>query len=98
MPSVVISERGEERVRGGHPWVYRADVVDVDAVGGDIVSVIGPRRRPIGSALFSDRSQIAIRMLSRSDAPAGESLIRARLESAIAYRTSLTLDASACRL
>ena len=98
MPIVVISERGEERVRGGHPWVYRADVVDVDAVGGDIVSVIGSRRRPIGSALFSDRSQIAIRMLSRSDAPAGESLIRARLESAIAYRTSLTIDASACRL
>ena len=29
MPSVVISARGEQRVRGGHPWIYRADVVDV---------------------------------------------------------------------
>ena len=28
-PTVVISARGEERLRGGHPWIYRADVADV---------------------------------------------------------------------
>jgi len=55
MPSVVISARGEQRVRAGHPWIYRTDVVDVSATGGDIVSVIGPRNRRIGAALFSDR-------------------------------------------
>jgi 23S rRNA (cytosine1962-C5)-methyltransferase len=110
MPSVVISARGEQRVRSGHPWVYRTDVVDVNAVGGDIVQVIGPahpaspkRRsreggRTIGYALFSDQSQIAIRMLSRGDAPADESLIRARLQTSIGYRTSLALDANAYRL
>src|SRR5262245_53598068 len=38
-PSVVVSNRGEQRIRAGHPWIYRADVVDVDASGGDIVSV-----------------------------------------------------------
>jgi 23S rRNA (cytosine1962-C5)-methyltransferase len=98
-PSVVISARGEQRVRSGHPWIYRADVVGVDAAGGAIVQVIGPRNRTIGSALFSDRSQIAIRMLTRGEATlADESLIRSRLESAIAYRSSLQLQASACRL
>src|SRR5687767_11010811 len=79
MPSVVISARGEQRVRSGHPWIYRADVVDVHASGGDLVQVIGPRRRTIGYALFSDRSQIPIRMLTRGDAPADGSLVRARL-------------------
>jgi len=52
-PSVVISARGEQRVRAGHPWIYRTDVVDVSATSGEIVEVIGPRHRKIGNALFS---------------------------------------------
>ena len=96
--SVTISARGEQRVRHGHPWIYRADVVEVDATGGDLVQVIGTRRRTIGSALFSDRSQIAVRMLTRGEEPADESLVRARLDAAIRYRASLQLDATAYRL
>lgn len=96
--TVTISARGEQRVRGGHPWIYRTDVVDVDAAGGDIVQVLGPRHRTIGYALFSDRSQIPIRMLSRGEAAADESLIRTRLETAMRYRESLQLDADAYRL
>ena len=98
MPSVIISARGEQRLRSGHPWIYRADVAGVDAAGGDIVDVIGPRRRTLGSAFFSDRSQISLRMLSRGEILADEGLIRARLEAAIAYRASLGLDATAFRL
>jgi 23S rRNA (cytosine1962-C5)-methyltransferase len=96
--SVVISSRGEDRVRNGHPWIYRADVVDVHADGGEIVQVIGPRRRTIGYAFFSDRSQIPIRMLTRGEAVAGLPLIRTRIQNALAFRTSLELDATACRL
>jgi 23S rRNA (cytosine1962-C5)-methyltransferase len=95
---VVISARGEQRVRGGHPWIYRTDVVDVHAEGGAIVQVIGPRQRTIGYALFSDRSQIAIRMLTRGEAEAGLPLLRTRLEAAIAVRAALDLDATAYRL
>ncbi|HKH70549.1 MAG TPA: class I SAM-dependent rRNA methyltransferase [Vicinamibacterales bacterium] len=98
MPSVVINARGEQRVRGGHPWIYRADVVDVDADGGDIVEVIGPRKRTIGQALFSDRSQIPIRMLTLGNEPADEALLRSRLQRAIEFRQSLQLDATAYRL
>ena len=98
MSRVVISARGEQRVRAGHPWIYRADVVDVAAGPGDIVQVIGPRQRTIGYALFSDRSQIAIRMLSRGETAADESLLRARLQAAIAYRASLQIDATAFRV
>jgi 23S rRNA (cytosine1962-C5)-methyltransferase len=98
MASVVISARGEQRIRAGHPWIYRADVVDVDAAGGDIVQVIGPRRRTLGAALFSDRSQIPIRMLTHGEAPADASLLRARLSRAIAVREGLAIDATAYRL
>ena len=98
MSSVVITARGEQRLRTGHPWIYRADVADVDAAGGDIVAVIGPRRRTLGHALFSDRSQIPIRMLVRGDAPFDVSMLRPRLERAIRFRDTLKLDATAYRL
>ena len=97
-PCVTISARGEQRVRSGHPWIYRADVVDVDADGGELVQVLGPRQRLLGHALFSDRSQIAIRMLARGEQRVDESLIRDRIEAAMTYRTSLRLDATAYRL
>jgi 23S rRNA (cytosine1962-C5)-methyltransferase len=97
-PSVVISARGEQRIRSGHPWIYRADVTEAAADGGAIVEVIGPRHRTLGHALFSDRSQITLRMLALGDGVAGLGLIRARLERAIAFRQSLNIDASAYRL
>ncbi len=97
--SVVISARGELRVRGGHPWIYRTDVVDVRAAAGDIVQVIGPRRRTIGYALFSDQSQIPIRMLTHGEGVvADEALVRGRLQQAIHFRQFLALDATAYRL
>jgi 23S rRNA (cytosine1962-C5)-methyltransferase len=98
VPSVTISSRGEQRIRAGHPWIYRADVTGVDAAGGDVVDVVGPRARHIGTALFSDQSQIAIRMLSVGEAHDVKGLVRARLERAIAFRASLALDATAYRL
>ena len=94
----MISARGEQRVRGGHPWIYRTDVTDVQATGGDTVRVLGPRQRTIGQALFSDQSQIPIRMLTHGDVVADEALIRSRLLRAFQFRESLALDATAWRL
>jgi 23S rRNA (cytosine1962-C5)-methyltransferase len=99
MPSsVVISSRGEDRLRGGHPWIYRSDVFEVKAVAGDIVAVRSRRGQLLGSALYSDRSQIAIRMLTYGEAPADDALIRRRLETAVQFRSTLHIDASAFRL
>lgn len=99
MPStVVVSARGADRVESGHPWIYRSDVVDVRANAGDRVAVLGPRGRKLGQALYSDRSQIAVRMLTRGEAPADDDLLRARIENAIAFRDAMAIDASAYRL
>src|SRR5262245_11503557 len=97
-PHVVISARGEDRVRGGHPWVYRTDVGDIHASAGDVVVVRNARGRVLGEALYSDRSQIAIRMLTSGDQPADAALIRRRLEVAIGFRDRLGLNATAYRL
>ena len=99
MPSTVcISRRGEDRLRAGHVWVYRSDVTAVDAEGGDTVRVVNTAGRPVGHALYSDRSEITLRFLTRHDEPADLGLWRARLRSAIAYREGLAIDATACRL
>ncbi|HMD34184.1 MAG TPA: hypothetical protein VKH42_04410, partial [Vicinamibacterales bacterium] len=84
IPTVVIKPRGEDRLRGGHPWIYRADVADVRASAGDIVVVKGARGRTVGSALYSDQSQIALRVLTDGEQPADAALIRRRIEAAIA--------------
>ena len=98
-PTVFISARGEQRVRAGHPWIYRTDIVDVRATGGDIVEVVGPRDRKLGRALFSDQSQISVRMLTIGEsAVADDALLRTRIERAINFRESLGLDATAYRL
>ena len=97
-PTVVVSERAEERIQAGHLWIYKSDVLEVQAAPGDTVTVLGARRRPVGQALFSDRSQISLRLLSHGAEPADAALWRRRLESAIAFRQSLALDATAYRL
>ncbi|MCC7416464.1 MAG: class I SAM-dependent rRNA methyltransferase [Acidobacteria bacterium] len=101
-PFAIVTPRGEARLAAGHPWIYRADVREVHAGGGDRVIVRNARGRSLGHALFSDRSQIALRLLTRDgggDAdPADDRLIRARLDAAIAFRGSLAIDATAYRL
>ncbi len=98
IPTAIVSPRGDERLRFGHPWIYRTDVTDVVADPGDVVDVIGPRQRFLGRALYSDRSQIALRLLTRSDEDVDEAFWRRRLEAAIAFRTTLAIDATAYRL
>jgi 23S rRNA (cytosine1962-C5)-methyltransferase len=97
-PTAVISAKGQKRVRAGHPWIYRSDLVDVRAEAGDIVRVVGPHERPVGYAFYSDRSQIALRMATRADVAPDSALWRARLASAAAFREALHLDADAYRV
>jgi len=66
LSTVHVSHRGEDRLRRGHPWIYRSDVTRASAASGDLVTVIGPRERKLGEAMWSDRSQIAIRWARRS--------------------------------
>jgi len=97
-PIVRVTGRAEQRLKTGHPWIYRADVREADAAGGDTVLVVGPHDRRLGRALYSDRSQITLRMLVTGDLPAGPALWRERIEAAIAFRKQLDIDATAFRL
>ena len=98
MPRVTVSRRGEDRARNGHPWIYRSDVEEADAAAGDLVQVFGGRGRLVGHALFSDESEITLRMIAYGSASPPQTFIKDRLAAAIAFRESLGLDATAYRL
>jgi 23S rRNA (cytosine1962-C5)-methyltransferase len=98
MSSAVLTPRGVERAKSGHVWIYRSDVAEVTAAPGDVVDVVGPRGRPVGSAFYSDRSQIALRLLTAGGAVVAPRFVEERLERAIRFRESLAIDATAYRL
>jgi 23S rRNA (cytosine1962-C5)-methyltransferase len=98
MSDVVVNRRAEERARLGHPWIYRSDIASVNADGGDIVRVVGSRERVLGYALYSSRSEIALRLMTRGDVPVDLGTWRARIHQAVTFRESLRIDATAYRL
>src|SRR5205809_8088131 len=70
---IVIRRRGADRIRRGHLWVYRSDIVNPkDAEPGSIVSVRDERDTILGKAFFSSQSQISLRFLSRGAAAIDE--------------------------
>src|SRR3954466_8039016 len=98
MSVVTVSQRGEERSRTGHPWIYKSDIAKADAAGSETVTVLGARGRTIGQALYSDRSEIALRLLTRGSEIADSALWKRRLEEAVRFRETLGIDATAYRL
>jgi len=95
---VSISQRGAERLRSGHLWVYRSDVRSAEAESGDIVRVTDDRGNFVGRAFFSSRSQITVRLLTREDVPIDRKFFKARIHAAAEYRKRVVEDTEAYRL
>jgi 23S rRNA (cytosine1962-C5)-methyltransferase len=98
---VVISQRAAARLRHGHVWIYRSDVMENAAEQpGALVSVADERGNLVGTAFFSASSQIALRMISPGPVDSDQlvPLIGDRLKKAIELRRTLVRDSNACRL
>lgn len=102
--AAVVSRRAADRLRAGHPWVYASDVVEIigqentNALAG-LIPVVDQRSIPLGTALHSPASQIALRLISRNLLATDNEwmgLIETRLRRAIALRS--TMQTEACRL
>ena len=96
-PVVIVSARGAERLRAGHPWIYRWDIRSSEAESGDLVTVKSERGRPLGSGFWSSASQISLRFLGAEDVTDERTLIRDRIEAALAFRKGLAIDGTAWR-
>ena len=95
---VIVSKRGESRVRSGHPWIFKSDVARAAGVApGTVVRVLGPTGRPLGFAFFSAQSEITLRMIERGDT-LSPTFVRDRLLAARAWREAIAPGVEALRL
>jgi 23S rRNA (cytosine1962-C5)-methyltransferase len=97
--TVKVSPRGASRLKDGHVWVYRSDIVTANgATPGSIVTVTDHRGQILGSALYSTSSQIAVRLISREPVADFPALLRQRIADAIAYRELIVRSSNAYRV
>jgi 23S rRNA (cytosine1962-C5)-methyltransferase len=98
-PIVKLSSRGSSRLKNGHVWVYRSDLVSSDGIpAGAVVDVANERGKFLGTALYSSASQIAVRMVSPNKVEDLPGLVRQRIQAAIAYREQMVSETDAYRL
>ncbi|HVO60687.1 MAG TPA: class I SAM-dependent rRNA methyltransferase [Terriglobales bacterium] len=98
-PRLTVSPRGATRLKNGHPWVYRSDLSSANGIApGSLVSVVDPKGRTLGTALYSSSSQIAIRLLANTPVESLPDLIRERIRQAIEYRKLVVSNTDAYRI
>jgi 23S rRNA (cytosine1962-C5)-methyltransferase len=96
---ITINQRGADRIRSGHLWIYRSDVKSTGNVeGGSLVSVRDERRNYIGQALYSDRSEISLRMLTSEEKTVDREWWRQRFIESANRRKEIAISADAYRM
>jgi len=108
LPTATVSARGAARIRAGHPWVFRQDVVrgpakDGRAGGPLLVDVRDARGKTLAVATWAAEARLALRVVAAgADAPAHASdllaVVAARLDAALARRSALALPRDAFRV
>ena len=98
MNTVIVNKRGADRIRGGHLWIYRSDLVKADAAGGSVVTVKDQNRNFIGQAFYSDASQIALRFLTQSDEAIDRAWWERKIQEAVTRRNQIEPNTNAYRL
>jgi 23S rRNA (cytosine1962-C5)-methyltransferase len=94
--TVKVTARGAERWKQGHPWIYRSDVADEPDKHPGIVPVTDRRGKFLGQALYSPRSEIRLRLLTRGDEPIDAQWWTERISAAARRREGI--EASAWRV
>ena len=96
---MTITTRGAKRIRNGHLWVYRCDIVAAHEVEpGAIVRVIDQANNFVGQAFYSDTSEIALRFLTTRDEKIDFSWWREKLRACAERRASIARATNAYRL
>lgn len=99
--TAVVSGRGARRVRRGHPWIYREDLLSVEADAGAIVRVVDASGAPCGWAAWSPAARIVLRVVCRASAASGGhapdgAFWSGRLTRALAAREAAALAGPGC--
>ncbi len=98
-PRATLNSRALKRLRGGHPWVFRSDILAVeDAKTGSLVRLLDHRGRFQGQAFFNPESQICLRVVTREDVAVDQTFWRDKVERALLHRRQVVSGTTAYRL
>lgn len=98
-----VTPKGERAARGGHPWVFGEEVTKVEGEyqNGDLVDVVTPKGKYLGTGFVNDISKIRVRIIStNTNDKFDEAFWERRLRYAIDYRRTVMAgdDFKCCRL
>ena len=102
-PKFYITPKGERAAKTGHPWVFGEEVTKVegDYKNGDLVDVVSPKGKYIGTGFVNDVSKIRVRIIStNTNDRFDEAFWERRLRYALDYRLTVMgeQDFKCCRL
>ncbi len=98
MSIIVVNKKGVKRVRSGHLWIFRSDIIKIKANGGEIVSVFDEANDFIGKAFFSDKSEISLRIITTENIEIDFEFWKQRFQAAFERRQSIEKTSNAYRL
>lgn len=97
-----VTAKAEKSLMKGHPWIFDTEVSELDGMpeDGDIVDVISPRGRFIGSGFYNSNSKIRIRLISKNaNDRFDEAFFERRIRYAWEYRkTVMGNELDCCRI
>ncbi len=99
MGRLVLSTKGFTWFQKGHPWIFRSDLEKIEgAAPGSIVTLEKRNGQFLARGFYSDRSKIAFRLITRSQATIDPSFWHKRVEDALGYRRAVVGETDAYRL
>lgn len=105
-PAITVTKKAEFSIKKGHPWVYDAEIVEIDdssgnkIENGELTDIFSLKGSYLGTGFYNSNSKIRVRILSSNANEKFErSFYERRIRYAIEYRkTIMKNDLSCCRL
>lgn len=101
-PAVSVHQRGVQRAKAGHPWVFDNEITGQKGApeDGGLCDVLSPKGRYLGTGFYNSRSKIRVRVISQNaNDDFSPDFFRRRLQYAWEYRkTVLGGEVGACRV
>ena len=101
-PKCIITPKGTRWVEQGHPWIYEAEVIQLEGAweNGGLVDAVSEKGKYLGTGFLSLQSKIRVRLISRNaNDKFDEAFWQRRIQYAWAYRkTVMGEDISCCRV
>jgi 23S rRNA (cytosine1962-C5)-methyltransferase len=91
MGIVRLTQKGRRWMQGGHAWIYRDDLSQIDAQAGELVAVEDPQGAHLGWGSYSAASRISVRLVSREKPEPGPAFWRERVARTLEHRERLGL-------